>query len=508
MMYRKKKNNKAALFFVLLVLVGYIFINFGENVSSGSENKSNYEKEIIAQPEECTTCGPTLEENIVPEDPEINVVMVDEKYTVDITDQVGGDVAGIGSIAAALLNFTHCKDYNSDQLLDSAMRLCTAGSTDIDMKENSLGNALRNLIFGSDTVNVEAISDVKLTLVTYPLALFLGQYVLQDSNRQPNLESPNYPSSGQVIDEDYTLKTHAPKISEELQEHFPETLREDYKVTASADIGGAILEEEKMGEYGVTNVDDAVCDCPPEVSTSDYNPGSPNRQGYAGGGYMRQQSPGGDEYPSMDINQCLELNRDYKMMLFGNVPACMDIPGLVTGFFSGIISKTFGRSTWDDCNSPPELECFISEAGTEICNVVGGQGDCLDTRNIGIKMTPIFGDPYKCEEELCANAYLTNAYKAGLSPTQASAKMHEGTNSEDSLMFFIGTPCKANITVGNFTRDVTVTCLWDASPYLLGYKLDKSTTAPDQEGFPSTFEIYWDLVEQAMDLSAKFYGLE
>lgn len=57
-------------------------------------------------------------------------------------------------------------------------------------------------------------------------------------------------------------------------------------------------------------------------------------------------------------------------------------------------------------------------------------------------------------------------------------------------------------------RSVRVTCLWDVSPYLLDYNLQKTFEAPNDEEFPSTFNIYWDLVMQAMELSADYYGLD
>jgi hypothetical protein len=172
-----------------------------------------------------------------------------------------------------------------------------------------------------------------------------------------------------------------------------------------------------------------------------------------------------------------------------------------------LLSKTFSKSQWEGCNDQAEPDCYFDEElGREVC-IAPSTSKCIDTRDIGVKITPIYGDPYKCEDELCANAYLTNSYKAGLTPGQSSGKEIASSNSEESLMFFIGTPCRAKIKAGSFSRDVIITCLWDVSPLLLDYKLQAMYKVPGQEGFPSTFEMYWALVEKAMELSAAFYEL-
>jgi hypothetical protein len=506
MIQKKKKNNKAVLFFILLVLVGYVFVNFGQSISSKGEVKAEYEEKVVPKPEECTTCGATVEEEIVSEEPEVAVVMVDEKYTVDVTEEV----LALDDIWNVIINFPTCNAYDPAQGLNSTTRLCSEGGTQFPMDKASLGGALKNLIFGGNNVKVDAITDVELTQVTYPLAFFLGQFVIKNSNREASMESPNYPSNGQIIDKNYTLKTHAPAEAEEYSEFLEETVRQDYEVSATINVPKVDTNvpegEEEEGEYGVMNVDDAECACEEEeVSNSDYNPGSPNRQGYAGGGWSRQQAPDGDNYEPPELEQCLELNKDYKMMLFGNVVACYDIFGTVAGKLKGLVSKTFGTGEWDNCNDTVEV-CVTDAQGNEVCREEEATGECMNSLELGVQMTPIFGDPYECKDELCANAYLTNSYKSGLAPAESDRKSPEAGSTEDSLMFFVGTPCKANVTAGS-TRNVGVTCLWDVSPYLLDYKLQKTFEAPNDEEFPETFEIYWDLVMQAMELSADYYGL-
>jgi len=184
-----------------------------------------------------------------------------------------------------------------------------------------------------------------------------------------------------------------------------------------------------------------------------------------------------------------------------------NVPGTIVGNLSGLFSRVFTRGEWENCNDGKEV-CVDDGQGGEVCTIQSPSENCTGSMQLGVKMTPIFGEPYKCEDELCANAYLTNSYKAGLGPGEADSKVVEGGGSDNSLMFFIGTPCTANVSTGNSMRSVGVTCLWDVSPYLLDYKLQQTYEAPNDEEFPSSFEVYWDLVMQAMELSADYYGLD
>ena len=516
-MRKNKRSNKAGLVLISLTVLGYAFINLGEKVTFGNESIQAPVENSLNKPEECTNCGSQISQEVIQEEPEAMVVMLGEEDTVDITEQV----SGLRDIWNIIINIPTCNMYDPLQGLNSTLRLCDEGSQEIPLDEDSLGvdedslgdelrNALRNKIFGAQTVKIDADTEIELTQVTYPLAFFLGQFIMKDSNREASLESPNYPSNGQIIDKNYTLKTHSPKEAEMYSELLEETVREDYEVTATVSTSNEgkdfTTEEEEEGKYGIVNIDDAKCACPePEVSTSDYNPGSPNRQGSVAGGWMRQQAPGLDNYGDPNLNGCLSLNKDYEMMLFGNVLACTDTAKTIAGKISGVFSGIFDRGHWENCNE--KTVCTTDEEGNTVCTVEEPTEECVNTLSIGIQMTAIYGEPYECEKELCANAYLTNAYKSGLAPMEADSKMIVSGDTEDSLMFFIGTPCRANITAGS-TRNVGVTCLWDVSPYLLDYKLQKVNEAPNDKEFPSTFEVYWDLVMQAMELSADFYGLE
>lgn len=508
-MRKNKKSNKAGLVLISLILVGYIFINLGEKVTFGNESVQAPVEESLPEPQQdSTNRTQEVEEEIIQEEPQAMIALVGEEYTVDVT----GEVKDWSDVWNFIINFPTCSDYQPAQGLDSVSKLCGTGGTPVNLDERSTGRTILDWLQGNSQVDASAVTNIELTTVTYPLAFFLGQFVIENSNREASLESPNYPSNGQVIDKNYTLKTHSPADSEEYSEFLEETVREDYEVSASVDATGEDgtlrTDDTDAGKYGVMNVDDAECACEePEVSNSDYNPGSPNRQGSVAGGWSRQQAPGGDNYKIPNLDQCLARGEDYQMMAFGNVAACFNYAGTVAGKISGLFSKVFTRGDWENCNEAKEV-CVPDDQGGEVCSIVQPSKNCIGSMQLGVKMAPIFGDPYICEDELCANAYLTNSYKAGLGPSEADSKVVEDDSSESSLMFFIGTPCMANVSTGNSTRSVGVTCLWDVSPYLLDYKLQKTFEAPNDDEFPPSFEVYWDLVKQAMELSADFYGLE
>ncbi len=513
-MSRKKRNNKAGLVLISLVLIGYAFINIGEKVTFGNESVQAPVVESLPEPQqECTNCAREAEEKIIPEEHQAMIAIIGEEYTVDVT----GEVEGWSDVWDFVLNFPTCNAYDPAQGLESVSQLCGTGGTPVNLDERSVGQEFLDIFRRNTQVDVEAVTNIELTHVTYPLALFLGQFVIKSSNREASLESPNYPSNGQIIDKNYTLKTYSPGETDEAAEFLEETVRKDYEVSAvlDADASGEnstfeidSAKSTEEGKYGVMNVDDAKCACEePEVSNSDYNPGSPNKQGSIGGGWSRQQAPGGDNYEIPNLDQCLARGEDYQMMAVGNVSACFDFRGTLAGKIEGTFSKIFDRGEWENCNDPKTV-CVLNDQGEEVCSIVQPSEYCTGSMQLGVKMTPIFGDPYICEDELCANAYLTNSYKAGLGPNETDSKVVEGVSSEDSLMFFIGTPCVANVSTGKSTRSVRVTCLWDVSPYLLDYKLQQANKAPNDEEFPSSFEIYWDLVMQAMELSADYYGLD
>jgi hypothetical protein len=501
MMYKKKKNNKAGLFFMLLVLGGYFFIKFGQGINSSIETRANFEEEILSQPEECTTCGSTIEEEIVPEEPEIGVLMLDEKYTVDITGEAAAGMTGeVLSGSSGLADFFDCGKYEKSGVVDSVTKLCPSGSTTLDYDKGFL-EQIWDLIFGSERVEINSEnSEIKFTMVTYPLAYFLGQYVVQDSNREANIESPNYSASGQAVDERYTLKTQSPLLVEELRELIHDPRRTDFGVKAEVGIvdyqDGTSEMRQDDGEIKVQNAEhNPACFCDDErISTSDFNPFDPNIQGFEGGGFFRQQIPGWTPEEEREVG-CLDAPEEsIKKVGIGEgaVPACID---LLEGF-KGFVQSIFSRSEFDECT-------------TETCSEEGcvEPPPCTDLKGLVVKMSPIFGDPNDCTDALCANAYLANAYKAGLNPQQSGSLVTSSSDTKKSLMLFIGTPCTANLYVKGRAFPVRLTCLWDASPLLLNYNLQSQYKSPGQEGFPPSFDYYWYLVEQAIEISADKYGL-
>lgn len=498
---RKRKNNKAFLFFTVLVLASYIFISFGQRVNSNSENQDrglSKEKEVQSLPEECPGCRPVIEEEIIYEQSEMNVVMIPEEYTIDITGEFAEGFMGeaLPSVMGASSLF-NCGDYNRSGIIDSVTKLCPSGDTTLEYDRGLLGR-IWDFIFRSDQqVRIDSEnSDFKFTMVTYPLAFFLGQHVVQDSNREANIESPNYSSSGQVIDANYTLKTQSPHLVDELVDYLDETHREDFGVKTEIDIidsqNGSSQMREDEGEIQVQNAahePEPECFCDDErISTSDFNPFNPNRQGFEGGGYFRQHIPGWSSEEDREMG-CLDVEGDSIEMIGlgeGAVPACLD---LLEGF-RGFVQSIFSRPQFDDC------------ADEENGSV------CTDLKGFVVKMSPIFGDPNYCESELCANAYLADAYRAGLGPQQVGNLVTSSSDPTRSMMFFIGTPCTANLYISGRAFPVRLTCLWDASPLLLDYNLQAMFKSPGQEGFPQTFNHYWHLVEQAIGISAEMYGLQ
>jgi len=324
-MSRNKRSNKAGLVLVSLILVGYLFINLGEKVTFGNESVQAPVVENLPEPQQdSTNVSQEVEEEIIQEEPQAMIALIGEEYTVDVTEEV----AGLDDIWNIMINFPTCNAYNPAQGLSSVNRLCGEGGTLVNMDERNVGRQFLDIFRGNTQVDVSAVTNIELTTVTYPLAFFLGQFVIENSNREASLESPNYPSNGQIIDKNYTLKTHSPTESEEYSKYLEETVREDYEVSASVDASGddgtLTTDGTEDGKYGVVNMNDAKCECEePEVSNSDYNPGSPNRQGSIGGGWLRQQAPDGDNYdpPSID-DACLARDENYKIMTFGNVAAC------------------------------------------------------------------------------------------------------------------------------------------------------------------------------------------
>ena len=164
--------------------------------------------------------------------------------------------------------------------------------------------------------------------------------------------------------------------------------------------------------------------------------------------------------------------------------------------------ETFGLSQWERCTIGEEIETVDPKTG-EIIKTRQKSGECVDPKTLGIKMTPIFGEPDVCEDELCANAYLSQSYRETLAPSESKGVTISGS-PKTATMFFVATECALQID----GKNVPVLCLWDASPILLNYKLQEKDKAPRQEDFPKSFTNYWGSVSQSMKISSKVYRVD
>ena len=488
-MRTRGKNTKGIMLLLFLGVFSFFAVKISDQVRADTSPVIQEEQNTQV----CQTCGNAqAEETIVEEPVTYSILQLDKSQTVEITNGKGGSVLGIS---------IDCSNYAPVNMLDSVSKLCSSSSGVIDHDNSSvIGSSGAGIKVGKDTT-------FELVTVTYPLAFWLGQYVYENSNKEIKRYTPEYKSNGEQIDEDYQAKTLAPQEADEFRESISGTVREDFLVTGQITVGGADREiSNPDGEYVVQNADhDPKCNCPKEVAVSDYNVGKSNyiASDPDNGGYYRQQIPGGDTYDNESGGQCLEEGKDYKNSKTGNALACIDILGLFEGFFSEI----FSSSTWTQCTVGEEVCTYDTTLGREVCRTVTSD-DCISTKDIGVKMTPIFGDPYECTTELCANAFLTYAYKGTLSPDQAAGKKIASSDNDESLMFFVGTPCTAKVDTNGRSQLVPVTCLWDASPTLLDYKLQAKDKIPSQESFPQTYGEYWSGVEVAIDKSSEYYGLD
>lgn len=489
-MRKKRKNNKALGLFILLCIFSFFAVKITKKIS----NDNTPEKVQIESAEACTSCGgtTTTEEKIVEEDTtNYQVAYLDKSGTVDITNQLDGSelVQGVGS----------CSGVN---YLPGIVTLCSKGTGSL------------NFEFGhekSQEVYVSKNAKVELIYVTYPLAFWLGQYIYKDNRKEISDSSTEYRSNGEQIDESYQSKTLSPDEAVEFRGSISGTVRQKFEVEGSVSIAPiTTVEETKAGSYVVSNKDESTrCACKEDVAVSDYNVGKTNyiASDKENGGYLRQQIPGGDHYDESSRLECLEEKIDYTVEEDGLLVSCNNILARVKGWFD----KTFGFEQWNDCKG--RTKCTgdeePDEEGNIKCPFVDTE-DCTNIENIGVQMTSIFGAPYKCEKELCANAFTTYAYKGTLSPEQASSKKVVSANPDESLMFYIGTPCKAKITDADGSSKnsmtVDVICLWDATQTLDAYKLQKKDQAPT-ESYPDTYQEYWQDVQVAIGASADYYGL-
>jgi len=497
-MRRKNSSKKALLFLVLLGVFGFVSVTFVKNLKVDVESLAYAE----SASETCQSCNQNIQEDVKTDNKGYMIYEFSEDQVVDVTKESKEVLgAGAGSMCDPAVN-----------RVDLVRRICSTNSIGVLHEVPKEGEKTSS---GGGRVDTKKINGFRLTKVTYPLAFWLGKYFMANSNRQITKVDSAYSSNGQQIDANYQLKTLAPYQSEELEAALPTTERKPFEVTGKLNLPDVdeVSVPATDGKYTVDNhPTDPKCGCPRDVSTSDYNVGDSNMvssyQGTDGdiGGYLRQQIPGGDNYAYGSGDTCIAAS-EYEDVSLGLWTACSANP--IMSFVKGIF-RTFGMFStdkWDYCDEDGHEVCTTNEEGEQECTT--DRDSCVDPRSLVVMMTPIFGEVYKCTDGICANSFLTYAYTGTLSPQQASTKVESSPSLEQTLMYFLATPCEADIEFddGRVERDVPVKCMWDASPTLFNYRLQAKDKAPKQEDFPQTYEEYWKGVEVAIADSAIKYGL-
>jgi len=534
-MNRKKRKN-GIRFLLFLILFGFVAVKFGNKVSGNMKVEDWSEKVSEVAEEECSNCNTSVIEEKVPIEQGYEVLRMD-KGLVDLTKLVNGDeeeianfqrlaeengdVAGLWDDIMSLISmwnpisFLSCSHFNNDLSIESAVQLC---NDDSSSTLHFVGAEGEDIDDGGSTVSVNINSRVVFSKVQYPLTYFLGQYVFENSKREISFRSTEYSASGEVIDIDYQAKTLTPEDAHNLKDKVEDlgTSREPFLVGANLtldDSGSAtkIKQEELDTRIGIENEDDADGPCP--FARHDFNPETSNYIAYDEkyGGYLRSQVPGGNDYKLPEDNQCYRENKDYYMSPSKDPYACFNLVERVYSVFR----KVFARDVWDECMEETCREETYWAGGREWTREVctPDPEKCVDATTIGIEMTPLFGKPYECNEpledgstdRLCANAFLTESYKGSLSPDRAGNRRVAGDPDSDGIMYFIGTDCELSVSSGKETRQIPVTCLWDATPNHLNYQLQAKDRAPGQEDFPQSFHEYWQGVLQAIEVSYSKY---
>lgn len=484
----KKMRTNRKPFLLLLFLIGFSFLTI--KIFEGRNRDMNLEVELN-QPQECKNCNITsssFTEEIIEDISDEDIVFVDQSEIANITDiEDIGSVKGIGSI--------NCGAISADTLLASIRKTCSNTSGSVDFKDGNSSS-------GGSGVLVTKDSEIRIVSISYPLALFLGQSTYQDSNKQIRKDSPEYRSNGQQIDVEYVTRNLSPKESEEFTDSLSDTEKVPFKVEAEVKLGGdSTINTNTPGEYAIANADhNPGCTvngkpCDRDFAISDFNVEKSNNLASDSkyGGYLTFQAPGGDNYEREEDNSCLAEDENYTVWDKGVVNACRQGVGAT---IKATFKSLFSSSQWKRCTVGEDITNPDGSISTEF-------GTCIDTKSIGIKMTAIFGDPYECTDDLCANAMLVDRYKSILSPNQADSVEEVSSNSNTSLTKFVATDCQISID----SKTYPVYCLWDASVYLLNYQLQAKDSAPNQEDFPENFNTYWRSVKKSSDMSSDRYGL-
>lgn len=465
-MSKKRINKKAFMILILMLIFTFVAIKVTSSLTTrDNRNKQNVKQEAL----ECTNCIEKTggEEKIIQEEPQ------PVKVSNDLALQ---NVFTGSSVKASTEIKMPCNQ--PFQLLSSAKFLCSSGSAGIATETDGKVRKIK----------IDRNTTIELVKVTYPLAFGRGQYTVQDSNKQIKKSSPEYRSNGQQIDPEYVSKLLAPTQVEDFNEKIVRSEKKPFTVEGNVTFGTEGLEDIKpeAGEYTVSDLPDIKeIKFPRDIAIADVNVGKSNyiASDPNSGGYGMIQIPGGDKFPVPNQDQCLDVGKNV-----GELTKSEGVVVTCENKLSRILGRIVGFFDLDDGDCQEKLD--------ENGNNVGGY-ICVNPATIGIQMTPIFGDPYECSEdgELCANALLTENYRATLSPDQATSS---------NGIYSIATECEVRIDHGDIAK---VKCLWDASTTKLNYNLQAKDKAPAQADFPQSFSRYWSSVRVATKKSAEFYGI-
>ena len=490
-MTTRRKNRKNIIFLLALTIFAICF--------SKLVNKYKYsnleEKEEIAWVNTYSMDNVGVVEEHVDED-SINIIFLDPKYTIDITDMLDDSQL----VLAEVDNPEEVCHINNS--LTSDVILCNEGGGDL------VEGYGRN--DGSGLVSQDAL--FKLVTVTYPLPLWLGSYSYTSSTKEISTiqsvsNNYNYRGAGEQIDVEYQTKTLSPNEAKKVVEQVEELRRTDYEITnVILNTEPDSAETQQAGEYGIHNMNDAKGDCVEEVAIYDYNVGTPNLLGYdeENGGYLRGQKPNGDNYVKTLTDSekfCFNVENEIKEIEKGFGVAC----GINLSRSSGTWKDTFEGSLWEKCT---------------VCKTRDGNGNCIEAadptlcknfQSTETEIPMIYGDPLECdkENETCANAFLSYVYMGTLTPKSSSALKASSSDYDKDLTLFVATKCQAGAVSEEGSQKLgdrfNMYCIWDATPFLLVYNLERKDKAPNQKDFPFDFQTYWQQVLDSALNSAKYY---
>lgn len=492
-MMRGNSNKRGMCFLLFLTAFSFGAVKIFHIIEN--DLKVQYRVETVARSSQgCDTVGTNIAYNSQNSGGNYKIIELPESESIQFPIE---DLSVKGTTETSTAAIANCKGNPVNFLGLENAKVCLGGTGQLNYENGQKF---------TEEVRVKKDAKFKLTKVTYPLAFWLGNFEYIDSNKQILNASTEYRGNGEQIDENYQARHLAPKEAVSFRDSIAKTVRQNFSLDGLIDANPEENKESEVGKYLVTNKDEARCMCKPEVAVSDYNVGKSNyiaSEYTEYGGYMRVQVPKGDKYDEKST-ECLNEGARFEELLDGVIPACNSKESFVRGLFH----ELFSPPQWKGCT---EGECSNWNSNG-VCTEYVKTDDCIAPENITVRMPSIFGDPYKCTDDLCANAFLTYLQKASLAPQAAAGKKVTSGNVDESWMFFVSTPCEAEVE--NTSGVIEVKCLWDASPLLSNYNLQKKDYAPRSDNeqarsidYPKTFDQYWLNTDKAITNSAAYYNI-